>query len=72
MTLPLPAVPPVALDDDVVPASAQGIVRCLCLLADEAMTLKLPATESAIQVAIKTALLETGGSGMRISRRLLH
>jgi hypothetical protein len=72
MTLPLAAVEPIALDDDLAPASAQGIVRCLCLLADEAMTLKLPATQSAIQDAVRTALVETGGTGLRISRRLLH
>jgi hypothetical protein len=74
MTLPLPAVQPIVLDDDALPtnASAQGIVRCLCLLADEAMTLKLPATQSAIQDAVRTALAETGVSGAYISRRLLH
>ena len=72
MMLPLPAEQPVAVDDDVVPASAIGIVRCLCLLAEEAMTVKLPSTQSAIQSAVRTALLETGAGGARLSPRLLH
>jgi hypothetical protein len=72
MTVSLPEVQPIAPDEDVVPASAIGIVRCLCLLAEEAITLKLPSTQSAIQDAVRTALLETGVGAARLSVRLLH
>ena len=71
MLEPLPAVP-VVLDDDVVPASARGIVRCLCALADEAKTLDLPATRTAIETAVKVGLLESSCGAARISDRLLH
>ena len=72
LPLPLPAMMPIAVDEEVVSASADGIVQCLRLLADEATTLNLPHTRLAIQDAVRAALLENGVGIPRPSRRLLH
>ncbi len=47
--------------DETVLASASGILQCLRLLAEEAATLNLHRTLSAIQEALETAAEESGG-----------
>ncbi len=42
-------------------ASAEGIRQCLRLLAEEAASLKLRATLSAIERALDAVMLEAGG-----------
>ena len=48
-------------DHEEVLASAEGIRHCLRLLADEAASLKLRATLSAIEKALDAVLMEAGG-----------
>jgi hypothetical protein len=60
------------LDDEPVSASADGILQCLRMLADEALTLNLHRTRSAIQDAVKAALSENRTSSARASHLLLH
>jgi hypothetical protein len=48
------------LDDEAISASAHGILQCLRLLAEEAATLNLQRTLSAIQDALETAADESG------------
>jgi hypothetical protein len=47
--------------DENILASASGILQCLRLLAEEAATLNLHRTLSAIQEALETATEESGG-----------
>jgi hypothetical protein len=47
--------------DETALASASGILQCLRLLAEEAATLNLHRTLSAIQDALETAAEESGG-----------
>jgi hypothetical protein len=46
-------------DDEATPASAQGILQCLRLLAEEAATLNLRRTLWAIQDALETVADES-------------
>jgi len=48
------------LDEESVSASAHGILQCLRLLAEEAATLNLKRTLSAIQDALETVADESG------------
>jgi hypothetical protein len=48
------------LDDNPVSASAQGILRCLRLLAEEAATLNLRRTLLAIEDALEAVADESG------------
>jgi hypothetical protein len=48
--------------EDTALASASGILQCLRLLAEEAASLNLLRTLSAIQEALETAAEESGGS----------
>jgi hypothetical protein len=50
-------------DDEAVPASAHGILQCLRLLAEEAATLNLRRTLSAIQDALETVVDESAATG---------
>jgi hypothetical protein len=50
--------------DDTALASASGILQCLRLLAEEAATLNLHRTLSAIQDALETAAEESGGEDL--------
>jgi hypothetical protein len=58
------------LDDEAVSASAHGILQCLRLLAEEAATLNLQRTLSAIQDALETAADESAGETAAIP--ILH
>ena len=49
-------------DKEDVLASAEGIRHCLRLLAEEAASLKLRATLSAIEKALDAVLMEAGGA----------
>jgi len=68
----LPVIMPIVLDDEVAAASANGILQCLRMLADEASSLNLLLTRSAIQDAVTVALAENSLGGARVSRLLLH
>jgi hypothetical protein len=48
------------LEDEAFSASASGILQCLRLLAEEAATLNLKRTLSAIQDALETVADESG------------
>lgn len=50
-------------NDFVAPPSATGIVHCLQLLAQEAASLKLLRTLSAIEDALEMAACESGSDG---------
>jgi hypothetical protein len=50
--------------DETVVASASGILQCLRLLAEEAATLNLYRTLSAIQEALETAAEESSGEDL--------
>ncbi len=58
------------LDDEAISASAHGILQCLRLLAEEAATLNLQRTLSAIQDALETAADESGSETAAIP--ILH
>ena len=64
------------LDDEAVSASADGILQCLRLLAEEAATLNLQRTLSAIQDALETVAeetrVETEAPPCMFEARLLH
>jgi hypothetical protein len=49
------------ISDETAVASASGILQCLRLLAEEAATLNMHRTLSAIQDALETAAEESGG-----------
>ena len=54
-------------DKEDVLASAEGIRHCLHLLAEEAASLKLRATLSAIEKALDAVLMEAGNARARMS-----
>jgi hypothetical protein len=54
--------PGLALDDEEIAASVEGILQCLRVLAEEAALLKLNGTFSAIEHALATATVESGGT----------
>ncbi len=58
------------LEDEAVSASALGILQCLRLLAEEAATLNLQRTLSAIQDALETAVDESGAETEAV--QMLH
>jgi hypothetical protein len=58
------------LEDEAVSASALGILQCLRLLAEEAATLNLQRTLSAIQDALETAVDESGAETEAV--QILH
>jgi hypothetical protein len=58
------------LDDEAISASAHGILQCLRLLAEEAATLNLQRTLSAIQDALETAADESASETAAIT--VLH
>jgi hypothetical protein len=72
MTLPLISPAPPILDDDVVSASADGILQCLRVLSDECLTLHMHRTRSAIQDAVKVGELENSRPSVRGSRHFFH
>jgi len=72
MTLPLISPAPPILEDDVVSASADGILQCLRVLSDECLTLHMHRTRSAIQDAVKIGELENSRPSMRGSRHFFH
>jgi hypothetical protein len=72
MTLPLISPAPPILEDDVVSASADGILQCLRVLSDECLTLHMHRTRSAIQDAVKIGELENSRPSMRGSRHFVH
>ena len=53
-------------DQDDFPASIDGIRHCLCLLAEEAASLKLRATLCAIEKALDAVLMEAGVPRLRL------
>ncbi len=53
-------------DQDDFPASIDGIRHCLCLLAEEAASLKLRATLCAIEKALDAVLMEAGVPRLRM------
>jgi hypothetical protein len=57
-------------------ASAEGILHCLRMLAEEAAALRLSRTQLAIQEALETCLMEGAGtdpaSGAGLARLCLH
>jgi hypothetical protein len=60
-------------DEEAVPASAHGILQCLRLLAEEAATLNLRRTLSAIQGALETVVDESSASGAYgVPKPVLH
>jgi hypothetical protein len=72
MTLPLISPAPPILDDDVVSASADGILQCLRVLSDECLTLHMHRTRSAIQDAVKVGELENSRPSVRGSQHFFH
>jgi hypothetical protein len=60
------------LEEDNLTASADGILQCLRVLAEEAATLNLQRTLSAIQDAVETALLESRPASRGQSPLVLH
>jgi hypothetical protein len=53
-------------DQDDFPASIDGIRHCLCLLAEEAASLKLRATLCAIERALDAVMMEAGPLAVRM------
>ncbi len=68
----LPRISTAILDDDVVAASANGILQCLRALADEASSLNLQLTRLAIQKAVSAALSENCANSNSVWRSRLH
>jgi hypothetical protein len=63
---------PMTFDEESLPASADGILQCLRLLAEEAAMLKLRRTLVAIQSALEAALSESREEQGSRSAMLLH
>ncbi len=74
MTLPrpLPLPVPIPLEDEPVSASADGIVLCLRLLAEESLSLNLLRTRIAIHNAVTIAMAEKTTRSTIAARLLLH
>ena len=49
-------------------SSADGLLRCLSMLADEAAAMNLTRTQAALQAALRACRTETDGSATMLSR----